>query len=75
MLITQCTVHIYPANNNHNVQLGVAKECWVAKLFMQMQIFLGTVQYLMPLNIFYFKALAFYNRFGTPSSVRVTKSL
>ena len=37
MLLTQCTVHIwdYPVNNNHNVQLGVAKECWVAKLVLQ----------------------------------------
>ena len=39
MLITQCTVHIYPANNNHNVQLGVAKECWVAKLVLRNAFF------------------------------------
>ena len=33
----KCTVHIwdYPVNNNHNVQLGVAKECWVAKLVLR----------------------------------------
>ena len=48
MLLKQCTVHIwdYPANYNHNVQLGVAKECWVAKLFCEMRIFLETVQHL-----------------------------
>ena len=34
-------------NNNHNVQLGVAKEFWVAKLFCEMRIFLGTVQHLL----------------------------
>ena len=35
-LLTQCTVNIwnYPANNNHNVQLRVAKEFWVAKLVL-----------------------------------------
>ena len=37
MLLKQCTVHIwdYTANYNHNVQLGVGKECWVAKVFLR----------------------------------------
>ena len=53
MLLTHCTVHIwdYPANNNHNVQLGIAKECCVAKLFCEMRIFLGTVQHLIDFKI------------------------
>ena len=34
MFWVQCTVHIWdpPVKNNQNVQLGVTKECWVAKL-------------------------------------------
>ena len=41
-------------NKNHNVQLGVAKECRVAKLFCEMRIFLGTVQHLLePKNIIF----------------------
>ena len=41
MLLTQCAVHIwnYSANTNHNVQFGVAKDRWVAKLVLQNAIF------------------------------------
>ena len=48
MLWTQSTIQ-HPANNNYNVQLGVAKDqknFGLQILFQEMQIFLRTLQHL-----------------------------